>query len=127
EGPIAELGPVLAAFHQAYEQHYGYADRGAPVELVDLRLQLVGEVPRPAPPPPAAVVPRARAAVEHRRVYLDGGFVDAGVYRRADLAPGDRLAGPAVVEQYDTTTLVPGGFRVSVDAWGNLVGEGESS
>ena len=125
DGPIGDLGPVLAAFHRAYEQAYGYVDRKAPVELVDLRLQVVGAVPRPAPPPPAAVVPRALGAPGTRRVYLDGGFVEAGVYQRGDLRPGDTFAGPAVVEQYDTTTLVPAGFRVSVDAWGNLIGEGE--
>ena len=49
----------------------------------------------------------------------------AGVFQREDLKPGDAFAGPAVIEQYDTTTLVPAGFRASVDAWGNLVGEGE--
>jgi N-methylhydantoinase A len=125
EGPIGDLAPVLAAFHRAYEQAYGYVDRTAPVELVDLRLQVVGSVPRPAPPPPAAVVPRTLRPPRTRRVYLDGGFVEAGVYRRDDLGPGDTFAGPAVVEQYDTTTLVPAGFRVSADAWGNLVGEGE--
>jgi N-methylhydantoinase A len=127
EAPVTDLGPVLAAFHRAYEQVYGYVDRTAPVELVDLRLQVVGQVPRPAPPPPVAVVPRARRPADRRRVYLDGGFLDAGVYQRAELSPGDIVAGPAVVEQYDTTTLVPGGFRVSVDAWGNLIGEGEAA
>jgi N-methylhydantoinase A len=86
---------------------------------------VVGGVPRPTPPPPAAVVPRAVRAPATRRVYLDGGFVEAGVYQRGDLRPGDTFAGPAVVEQYDTTTLVLAGFRVSVDAWGNLIGEGE--
>jgi N-methylhydantoinase A len=125
DGPIGDLRPVLAAFHRAYEQAYGYVDRTAPVELVDLRLQVVGSVPRPAPPPPAAAVPRALRAPGTRRVYLDGGFVEAAVFQRGDLRPGDHFAGPAVVEQYDTTTLVPAGFRVSVDAWGNLIGEGE--
>jgi len=43
--------------------------------------------------------------------------------QRAALSPGDSFLGPAVVEQYDTTTYIPEGFRVSVDRWYNLVGE----
>jgi N-methylhydantoinase A len=124
-GPITGLPAVIAAFEKAYAQIYGYVDPTAPVELVDLRVQVVGAVPRPAPSPPATAAPRAVAAPTRRRVYLDGGFVEAGVYQRGDLTPGDTFAGPAVVEQYDSTTLVPAGFRIRVDAWGNLVGEAE--
>jgi N-methylhydantoinase A len=122
-GPITEFAPVLAAFHQAYDRTYGYVDRAAPVEVVDVRLQVVATVPRPAPSPPATVVARDVPAPGRRRVYFDGSFVDAGVHRRADLRPGDSFPGPAVVEQYDSTTLLPPGFRMRVDAWGNLIGE----
>ena len=126
-GPITDLAPVLSAFHAAYEQIYGYVDLTAPLELVDLRLQVVGTVPRPPAPPAAETTARAIRAPALRRVYLDGGFVDAGVYQRAALRPGDGFAGPAVVEQYDTTVLVPSGYRVRVDGWGNLIGEADRS
>jgi N-methylhydantoinase A len=126
-GPITHLAPVLSAFHAAYEQIYGYVDLTAPVELVDLRLQVVGTVPRPPAPPAAETTARSIHAPALRRVYLDGGFVDAGVYQRAALRPGDGFTGPAVVEQYDTTVLVPSGYRVRVDGWGNLIGEAERS
>ena len=66
-GPITELAPVLAAFHQAYAQMFGYVDPTAPAELVDLRLQVVGAVPRPTPPLPRAVVAREAAPPGHRR------------------------------------------------------------
>ncbi|HEY4910799.1 MAG TPA: hypothetical protein VIJ73_14920, partial [Methylomirabilota bacterium] len=46
---------------------------------------------------------------------------DAAVYNRRDLLAGQHVDGPAVIEQEDTTTLVPAGFRASVDAFGNLV------
>jgi N-methylhydantoinase A len=45
------------------------------------------------------------------------------VYRRADLLPGQRLAGPAIITQYDTTTVVPEGFQLRVDDRLNLIGE----
>jgi N-methylhydantoinase A len=43
------------------------------------------------------------------------------VYQRRNLRAGQRLDGPTIVEQEDTTTLVPTGFRASVDPYGNLV------
>jgi N-methylhydantoinase A len=123
--PITDLAPVLGAFYAAYERHYGYVDRTAPLEFVDLRLQVVGTVPRPPAPAVAAVTARTLHPPAVRRVYLDGGFVDAGVYQRTALRPGDGFTGPAVVEQYDTTVLVPSGYHALVDGWGNLIGEAD--
>lgn len=48
------------------------------------------------------------------------GFVDCAVYARADLRPGDVLDGPAIVEQMDTTTVLPPQFRARVDTVSNL-------
>jgi N-methylhydantoinase A len=47
------------------------------------------------------------------------------VIQRATLRPNDTFTGPAIVEQYDTTTYVPHGFTVHVDRWLNLIGVGE--
>ena len=126
EGPITDVAPILAAFHGAYETIYGYVDRTAPVEVVDLRLQVVGAVPRPAGAEAAATVPRPV-----RPAGPPAGLPGRGLpgCRRVpgarDLRPGDTFEGPAVVEQYDTTVLVPGGYRVRVDGWGNLIGEAD--
>ena len=64
-----------------------------------------------APAPPAG-----RRPIHYRKQRYD-----AAVYHRRDLRAGQHLDGPAVVEQDDTTTLVPAGFRATVDAFGNLV------
>jgi len=58
-----------------------------------------------------------------REIFENGRAWQARVYSRAALAQGDRIRGPAIVEQYDTTTYVPDGFEVHVDPWLNLVGE----
>jgi N-methylhydantoinase A len=54
---------------------------------------------------------------------LDGRELTASVHRRNALAPGTWLEGPAIVVQYDTTVVVPPGFRITVDPWLNIVGE----
>ncbi len=117
------LGEILQRFHERYQAIYGYADPQAPVEVVDLRVQVVGETSKPQL---EAKLPENGAARRGARtVFFEGRYIDAAVYDRHRLAVGDTFAGPAIVEQYDTTTLVPPGFRVHVDGYGNLIGEAE--
>jgi N-methylhydantoinase A len=56
-------------------------------------------------------------------VFLDGRWLAARVVDRDTLAAGASLEGPAIIEQYDTTVLVPPGFTVTLDRNGNLIGE----
>ena len=56
-----------------------------------------------------------------RRIWLDGRPARARVYERASLGSGDRVAGPAIVEQPDTTVLIPEGDVADVDRFGNLL------
>jgi N-methylhydantoinase A len=95
------------------------------VEIINLRVQAVGGVRRPEQLSPRSPADAARRNVERRvrQIRLDGVVHTAAVYRRAELTPDQTLDGPAVVVQYDTTVVVPPGFRVAVDRWLNLVGE----
>ena len=113
---------LASRFHARYQTVYGYADPAAPVEVVDLRVQVVGETPKQRPTPPTRL-PAARRG--EREIFLDGAPLLAAVYDRAGLIAGDTFGGPAIVEQYDSTTLVPPGFRVRVDEFGNLAAEVE--
>ena len=56
----------------------------------------------------------------HIEAWIDGAAATAALYRRADLLAGHRLAGPAIVAQDDTTTVIPPGFAAEVDRFGNL-------
>ena len=83
--------------------------------------------PLPAPRPelagPAAGKRSAALSARARRhVFFESadGFVDCAVYARGDLRPDDVLRGPAIVEQMDTTTVLPPDFTARVDAIGNL-------
>ncbi len=65
--------------------------------------------------------PLEAALQEHRFVFFDGGFRNCPVYRRVDLPRECEFAGPAVIEQNDSTTVVEPNMTVQVDAFGNLV------
>jgi len=117
-GPGGEAA-ILSAFHRAHERAFGHADRQAPAEIVNLRVQLRAGRPRVplAEVPAGAASPAPRAT---RRIWLDGRPTQAQVFDRAGLGRGARLAGPAIVEQADTTVLVPTGHVGDVDRFGNL-------
>jgi N-methylhydantoinase A len=116
---------VLGAFHRAHERAFGHADREAPAEIVNLRVQLRAERPRvpltELPAGSAAPAPRTT-----RRIWLDGRPTEARVFDRAALGRGAGLRGPAIVEQPDTTVLVPDGHVGEVDRFGNLLLRRES-
>jgi N-methylhydantoinase A len=111
---------LQAAFHDRHERLYAHADRAADVELIDLRATITGATPQPGIVP----VPAGRGPatpVGRRPIHYGRRRYDADVYHRRDLRAGQHLDGPAIVEQEDTTTLVPAGFLAAVDRLGNLV------
>ena len=110
-------------FHRRYERVYGYADRAAKVRLLEARVQIVGVTQKPDFESLRPFATAADPAIGRRTIHEHGQAVEAVVYQRAALKPGDSFVGPAVVEQYDTTVYVPAGFRVGVDRWFNLIGE----
>jgi len=110
---------LLETFHRAHERVFGHADPRAPVEVVNVRVQLRGVRPRV---PLVEIAPgTGGASIGARRIWLDGRPAQARVYDRASLGQGDRVVGPAIVEQPDTTVLVPGGDVGDVDRLGNLI------
>jgi N-methylhydantoinase A len=109
----------VAAFHRRHTARFGHADAKRPVEVVTLRLRARGG----AGPRPAA---RARSATRRpplmrRRVVFDGRGVTTPVHRRDALPVGTRLPGPLLVCEYSATTVVPPGWRLSVEPTGGLL------
>jgi N-methylhydantoinase B len=136
ELPPGEIDAARAAetvdrFHTAHEQRYGYAYRDGgsgttagpqAVEWVNLRVVGVGRQRRPPlrPRPEGnGRVERARAGT--RGVVFDGRATECPVYDRSRLHPGDRVVGPAIVEEFGATTVLGPGQRVEVDRLGNMV------
>jgi N-methylhydantoinase A len=123
EVPLPEAGlgdggwdALLAAFDREHERAYGFALPGEPVEVIELRVTAWADEVPPDLAPPGSGDRRER----RRRVWFDDGRADALILDRAGLAPGDELAGPAVVEEADSTTLLPPGAHAHVLAHGVL-------
>ncbi|OGN87001.1 MAG: hypothetical protein A2X23_12535 [Chloroflexi bacterium GWC2_73_18] len=112
---------IVGRFHELHERTYGHAAPEERVETVSARLIAWGILPRPAirASPPGARPPGARV----RDVWFDGagGAVRTTILRRDDLVAGATFAGPAIVEQLDSTTAVPPGATARVDPSGALL------
>jgi N-methylhydantoinase A len=115
-----DLDAMAGAFHAAHERIYEHADADAPVQVINMRLVVVGTPPKPtfAPVETSDAAPVPVASVP---VYYDGATHTAAVYARGDLYAGQAFPGPAIVTQDDCTTCVLGGFTAQVDPSGNLI------
>jgi N-methylhydantoinase A len=131
EGAItpATIAALVEGFAQVHRQRYGFVAEGEPVQLVTLRIEATGAVRKAELLAHPESAPEASGAIVDRRpVWLAeaGGVADTPIYARDALRPGNRFAGPAIVEQMDATTLVPAGMTARVDAWLNLILEPHS-
>ena len=114
------VAEIVAAFHATHERIYGYARPQQLVEFVNFRAVHTYPLPQPVVRPAArASGTLADARLGERRAYFDG-YVPTTLYERARLPLGARLTGPAIVEQDDTTTVIPPGVTALVDEAGNL-------
>ena len=114
------LRRVAEAFDREYAEHYGRVDDDTPLELVTLRVR--AGVPSPSPVVrPSASQGDARKGT--RQVYAPaaGAFEDVAVYDRALLRAGASVAGPAIIEERESTTVIERGDTLAVDAHGCLV------
>ncbi|ETW94010.1 MAG: hydantoinase [Candidatus Entotheonella factor] len=115
-----DLGAIASAFHQQHERLYEYADPQADVQLITLRLVIIGQSPKPHfPASPETDTPAP--VMRNVEVYLSGAQRSVPLYDRQQLQPGQRFSGPAVISQSDCTTCVPDGFDGRIDAYGNLI------
>ena len=113
---------IANSFYQAHLQRFGYADRNEAVEIVNLRVKLELEMEKPdiKPQEPAGADPSA-AWLEEVEVVFRGDSRPTRLYDRALLKAGNRVEGPALLLQLDTTVVVPPGWGGAVDSLGNLV------
>ncbi|MCY4396610.1 MAG: hydantoinase/oxoprolinase family protein [Rhodospirillaceae bacterium] len=113
---------IADVFHAEHERHYGFHSAGEPIEIVNIRIAATGRMAAVAAPVSGRNAVRAAEPAGHRPVWFDGdAAVETPVYWRESLAAGMAFAGPAVVEQLDSTTVVFPGDRAAVDEAGNLV------
>ena len=115
-------GQVLAAFEGAYKERYGFLmpDRGLVIEAI--AVEAIGETEREADSRDTRAAsthpPQALSVVE---MYTGGCAHQTSVYGRDDLAPGQRVDGPAIIIEANATTIVEPGWRAEVTALNHLV------
>jgi N-methylhydantoinase A len=122
EIPLDGGVPALAdAFHEHYARVYGYREE-LPVEAVTWYLTLMREAEHDRRLGAGEMAAGARRRASERPAFFpETGIVTTGACDRAGLAPGDALAGPALIEEAHTTTVVPPGEHVLVADDGALV------
>jgi N-methylhydantoinase A len=118
-------GTIRTAFEVAYRTSFSRLLPGLAIRIVTLRVAAIGR--RPAFDF-AAFAPRPDASVEAarrgtRQVWFDGGWRETAIFARLDLPAGAFVAGPAILEQPDATTVIEPGLLGRIDGLGNLIVE----
>jgi N-methylhydantoinase A len=116
------LGDLEERFNQLHEQLYGFRMHDTESEVVNLRAIGFGSVPKPElpvgkPGPKDA----SGAVVEEHAIIFEGESVPTKIYDRAKLAPGMRFDGPAIVTEFDSTSVVLPGYQAQVDVNFNIL------
>jgi N-methylhydantoinase A len=120
----ATLGEIAQRFNRLHRSTYGYAEEREPCELVAVRVAAIGAIdkPRLRSANGSAAADAAPRPKQVRKAYFEGaGFVDCPVYQRDELGAGAQIAGPAVVEEADSTTLVHPDWEAEVGRYDVLV------
>jgi N-methylhydantoinase A len=119
---ISRLDELRKAFDAEHASQFGHSAPEEPVEVVSYRVRGIGMVPAVAMP---KFKPEGRsladALIETRDVRFDGKVVSCPVYQREKLDAGLTLHGPAVLDQFDCTTVICEGQVARVDEWKNLI------
>jgi N-methylhydantoinase A len=120
-GQVTDLAPIVERFHTQHAREHNYRRDNAPVEVYRLNVTAIGKVPKPELPK-HQLNGKAPAPIAKRRVWFQGesDAVPTPVFDRSTLTAGTVIHGPAIIEQLDSTTPLPPGAILEVDAWLNL-------
>lgn len=120
------ISEIAEAFHRVHEKLYTYSTPENPLEIMSLRVTAVGAVDKAVMAETSMFGSDLQSAFKStRRAYFPekGGFIEVPVYDRNKLAEGNELEGPAIVEERITTVIVHPGWKLKIDAYGNIVME----
>jgi len=120
-----DIESMAKRFHPAHNALYGYSleDQGTPIELINMRLVCIGRTEKPEfRPQEYAGEDPSKAYKNHRRAYMpiQKELKDIPVFDGLALQFGNRIEGPAIVEQVNTTTFVAPEFNVLTDRYGSF-------
>jgi len=128
--PMSQAGEVrdedikylIELFHRTHDTLYGYSMPGAELELINIRLQAVGETEKPRfKPTPRQDQDASKALKNNRQVFFEEDFINTPVYDGLVLRHGNMVFGPAIVEEPTTTIVVPPDFDLICDSYDNYI------
>jgi N-methylhydantoinase A len=114
---------IKRAFDDMHQLRYGTAAPAENAEIVSLRVTVAGVMRKPAAAKirRGTAIPPKAASTGKRPAHFGGSFRPTPVFSRAALLAGNRIKGPALIEEHASTTVLMPGDACEVDAWGNLV------
>lgn len=120
---VSDIEKMKQDFFVAHEKNYGYYNPNAPVQFVNFRCEATGIVKKPNLAELENTLDDPSKAEIGRRVvhFEESGAVDCPVYDRAKFGRAARVNGPCIIEQMDSTTVVPPNTWFSIDKFGNLI------
>jgi N-methylhydantoinase A len=120
----SSIRAMVDSFHVEHDRTYGHSDPQEPVEVVNMRL--VASSQKGGWSPNVVNIEAEKATYVKRDAYFGSGpgLLITPVVTRAAMVQGT-LEGPAIVEEYDSTTVIPPGWRAHLDDWGNIVIEAD--
>ena len=115
------LEDAIQSFHQQHEREFAFRQDDQPVEIYQLQLSAIGKTPKPSFAPATEWVSEPGEPDSVRPVYFgNDGWVDTPVYDRTKLGAGATFEGPAIIDQLDSTTVVPPRTTAEIDEWLNI-------
>ena len=108
-------------FHERHESLNGYSSRSAPLEVMNLGVVAQGTTEKPQIVEFPVRGRSGSSAIKKRKIFIDDQFIDVPVYAGSEILPGDQYSGPAIVEEETTTVIVPSGYSVFCDKYGNYL------
>jgi N-methylhydantoinase A len=114
---------IKRLFDEMHQLRYGYCSENERAEVVSIRTSVAGEMPRPVLTALERGSAEPAVAPTSRRVYFspEQGWLETPVHQRGDLRWGNQIQGPALIEEYASTTVIFPGDLLSVDRLGNLI------
>ena len=121
DGKVESLESLTARFHNEHERQHAYKREETPVEIYQLKVTAIGSMPKPQLPHEEIEEHEPEPKGHREAVFSDEEAVRTAVYARDDLRPGARIEGPAIIEQLDSTVVVPPEDEAEVDGYSNII------
>lgn len=121
DGQVRSLDGLVSSFHEEHERQHTYKREESPVEIYQLKVAAIGTIPKPELPYEEGGAHTPEPHTHRDVVFSDEGAEKTGIFERGVLRPGAKIPGPAIVEQLDSTVVIPPGDEAGMDGYSNII------